>query len=337
MSDAPAATVYSPSYTLAPACQRMLEVTGLSEAEAIEAFDKRDDAMIVPSVPARLYGVKWLDSGDCIFTSGELVRMEWRVDRSVPAEITLHMVLRLRSQLPAGPIGRQWPVDVVWSRIAESFGAPLTFQRTTPPSKRYTGRWDSHAARITGASGEDDPRFIVDGGFERSRDNVKYAWALDVEKYQAWLNTPSGDVGPAAEPTAAEIAAATRTVFARMQPAKLSRQVVVRADIGEATVRLLCSRCSIVEINDPPFFTPTMKCLHVFGAEIFEDQPANQLNGKEYLLPIHFITDIRPGSNIFIAGENAPQRSAVLPNDYKPGNRMSLRMIEMMLSELSNR
>jgi hypothetical protein len=108
----------------------------------------------------------------------------------------------------------------------------------------------------------------------------------------------------------------------------------VRADIGEATVRLVCSRASLVQIDDPPFFHPPMKCLHVFGAELLEgDDLPKQLSGKEYVIPVHFITDLRPGPNVFLTNENAAPRSAVLPNDFKPGNRMSLKMIAMQLGE----
>jgi hypothetical protein len=125
-----------------------------------------------------------------------------------------------------------------------------------------------------------------------------------------------------------------RVVFARMAPAKLKQHIVVRADIGEASVRLVCSRASVVDIDDPPFFHPRMKCLHVFGAELLDgDQPPKQLSGKEYIIPIHFVTDLRPGPNVFLSNENAAPRSAVLPNDFKPGNRMSLKAIERLLAE----
>jgi hypothetical protein len=51
------------------------------------------------------------------------------------------------------------------------------------------------------------------------------------------------------------------------------------------------------------------------------------------VIPVHFITDLRPGPNVFLTNENAAPRSAVLPNDFKPGNRMSLKMIAMQLGE----
>lgn len=313
-------------YVFTEQCQALLEVAALSESEAIEAFERRDDAMVVPSVPAHLYGLRWLDSGEAIFTSGELTRMEWRVDRSVPAEITMRVALRLRSDLPAGPIARNMPIDAVWTRIAESFGVPVTCHKKTGSFLRYTGRWDGKPPRYEAAS---EDTVVVDGGFERSRDSVKYVWALSLNKYRDWRASGAVTASPSKSSTDLP-----RLVFARMAPAKLTQPIVVRADIGEATVRLLCSRASLVDIDDPPFFHPRMKCLHVFGAELLEgDDLPKQLSGKEYVIPIHFVTDLRPGPNVFLTNENAAPRSAVLPNDYKPGNRMSLKMIEMQLGE----
>jgi hypothetical protein len=336
-------------YVFTSELSALLPVAGLTEAEAIEAFERRDDAMVVPSVPAAMYAIRWLETGEAVFTSAEFTRMEWRVDRSVPAEVTLRMALRLRPNLPAGEIGRHLPMDVVWSRIAESFGIPLTCHKKTDSFLRYTGRWDGKPPRYEATEGD---TIIVDGGFERSGDSVKYAWAFSTNKYRDWLNAgdasrsgapvPDSDQDNAQNESATPLPSGTgvpdlplpRVVFARMSPAKLNRQIVVRADIGEATVRLLCSRASLVDIDDPPFFHPRMKCLHVFGAEILEgDELPRQLSGKEYIIPIHFVTDVRPGPSVFIANENTAPRSAVLPNDYKPGNRMSLRMIEMQLDE----
>jgi hypothetical protein len=317
-------------YTFTSELTALLPVTGLTEADVIEAFEKRDDAMVVPSVPAAMYAIRWFDTGEAIFTSAEFTRMEWRVDRSVPAEITIRMALRLRPNLPAGEIGRHLPMDIVWSRIAESFGIPLTCHKKTDSFLRYTGRWDGKPPRYEAPEGD---TIIVDGGFERSHDSVKYAWAFSTNKYQAWLSD-SSNLTPQTSNLKPDPSGLPRVVFARMSPAKLNRQIVVRADIGEATVRLACSRASLVDIDDPPFFHPRMKCLHVFGAEILEgDELPRQLSGKEYIIPIHFVTDLRPGPAVFIANENTAPRSAVLPNDYKPGNRMSLRMIEMQLSE----
>ncbi len=332
----PVAPEAASPYVFTSECRALLDVSGLSEAEAIEAFERRDDAMVVPSVPARLYGVQWLESGEAIFTSGELTRMEWRVDRSVPAEITIHMALRLRPKLPVGAIRKGMPMDAVWGRIAESFGVPVTCHKKTGSFARYTGRWDGKPPRYESA---DDDTIVVDGGFEKSRDSVKYVWALSTNKYRDWWNDRGSDAagsfgaGLFDSPDAGELDL-PRVVFARMAPAKLSQKIVVRADIGEATVRLVCSRASLVDIDDPPFFHPRMKCLHVFGAELLEgDDLPKQLTGKEYVIPIHFVTDLRPGPQVFLANENAAPRSAVLPNDYKPGNRMSLKMIEMQLAE----
>jgi hypothetical protein len=319
-------------YRLTPECEALLAVASLTQAEAIDAFEHRDDVMVVPSVPAVLYGIKWLPSGEALFTSGELTRMEWRVDRSVPAEITVRVALRLRPELPAGAIDRQMPMDVIWGRIAESFGVPVTCQKKVDPVKRYTGRWDGKPPRYEAAEGE---AIVVDGGFERARDSVKYVWALSTNKYREWLASDSG-TAVASGAAASDLPAGSfpRVVFARMAPAKLKQHIVVRADIGEASVRLVCSRASIVDIDDPPFFHPRMKCLHVFGAELLDgDQLPKQLSGKEYIIPIHFVTDLRPGPNVFLSNENAAPRSAVLPNDFKPGNRMSLKAIERLLAE----
>ncbi|MEX2186254.1 MAG: hypothetical protein WD875_05655 [Pirellulales bacterium] len=335
MSDAaetPSTPDAASPYVFTSECRALLDVAGLTEAEAIEAFERRDDAMVVPSVPAHLYGVRWLESGEAIFTSGELTRMEWRVDRSVPAEITIRVALRLRPNLPAGSIGRGMPIDCVWARIAESFGVNVTCHKKTGSFARYTGRWDGKPPRYETAQGD---TIVVDGGFERSRDSVKYVWALSTNKYRDWLATGGSDAATP-EGGSQDVAGEhpPRVVFARMAPARLARQIVVRADIGEATVRLVCSRASLVDIDDPPFFHPRMKCLHVFGAELLEgDDLPKQLAGKEYVIPIHFVTDLRPGPNVFLTNENAAPRSAVLPNDYKPGNRMSLKMIEMQLGE----
>lgn len=317
-----------PRHTFTPECAALLPIASLSEADAMEAFERRNDAMIVPSVPMHLYALRWLESGDAIYTSVEITRMEWRVDRSVPADLTIRMALRLRPSLPAGPISPAMPIDVVWTRIADSFGLPVACHKKTGAFLRYTGRWDGKPPHVEGGDGD---HVVLDGGFERSGDSVKYVWALSTNKYQAWLAE-----GASSAPAAADEGQAwPRIVFARMQPPKLRRQVAVRADIGDATVRLVCSRCAIVDINDPPHFDPTMKCLHVFGAEILDDDIPRQLQGKEYVIPLHFVTDIRPGPNTFLAGEHAPQRSAVLPNNYRPGNRMSLKMVERQLAELA--
>jgi hypothetical protein len=162
-------------------------------------------------------------------------------------------------------------------------------------------------------------------------------WAFSIKKYQRWLPAPFG--GIAAEPADDEVdvAAAPRLVFARMKPDRLRRPIIVRADIGEAAVRLLCTRASLVDVDDPPFFHPPLKCLFVFGMEVLDpDRIPHQGQGKEYVIPLHFVTDIRNGpAGAALVGDHAPQRSAILPNDFRPGNRMSLRSIQSLLADVT--
>jgi hypothetical protein len=220
-------------------------------------------------------------------------------------------------------------MDRIWVRMVESFGTPVTCHKDFPAYRRYTGRWDGEPPRTT-PTGIDGDEVIVDGALEQSKTNAKYVWALSRKTYENWWNgSPGGEKGaPAGE--------AGRIVFARMSPAKLKRPVAVRADIGEAAVRMVCTRCSLVLIDDPPFFAPPMTCLHVFGAEVVDaEKLPGQLTGKEYIIPLDFITDIRSGPPAFIAGDTMPQRSAVLPSDFRPGNKMSRKAIESLLAEFT--
>jgi hypothetical protein len=198
---------------------------------------------------------------------------------------------------------------------------------------------------------------------ESRQAGVKYVWVLSVETYLNWWRGAAGEraetpAGSAAGTGAAGDAAAgdaaggdatggeaagrgaagdvPRLVFARMQPARLARPIVIRADIGEAAVRLVCSRCSPVMIDDPPHFSPPVPCLHVFGAELLQTgQPPKQLSGKEYIVPVHFVTDILAGPSVFLTGEEAAQRAAILPTGFIPSNKMSVRAVESVLAEFA--
>jgi hypothetical protein len=325
---------YTPAYTFTPQCESLLAAIDLPRETVIEAHQRRSDSMLVPTVPAHLYEIQWHADGRAVFTSSEISRMEWHVDRARPAEVTFHMGLWLQPQLPAGPIAPGMEMDHVWTRIVDSFGTPLTCHDDFSKHLRYTGRWDKKPPRVAGEEAD----AIIDGGFDQERGDAKYVWALSRQKYESWLQSSSEPPGSSrrSDNTTIDTAHWPRLVFARMRPTALRQSVVVRADIGEAAVRLVCSRCSIVEIDDPPFYHPTMKCLLVFGAELLDpERLPSQLAGKEYVIPIHFITDLRPGPNVFLTGDAAPQRSAILPNEFRPGNKMSLKAIESFLQELT--
>jgi hypothetical protein len=323
-------------YAFSPDCRALIERLDLTGDEVIDAYRRRDDVLVVPSMPPHFYTIRWQDDGRALFVSSQFSRLEWQVDRLVPTELTFHTVLRLRRSLPAGPISRRMEMDRIWSRVADSFGAPVTCHDDFPACLRYTGRWDGKPPRVA-SSGLPDDRCHVDGVLEQSKENAKYVWALSWKKYEAWLPEPFG--GIAADPDEAEVDvdAVPRLLFARMEPTRLVRPVVVRADIGELVTRLLCTRCSLRWIHDPPHFDPPLPCLHVFGAELLDPDSSvpPHLQGKEYIVPAWFVTDIRTGPAVIIAGEGNAQRSAVLPNGYKAGNRMSLRSIESLLAEMT--
>jgi len=324
---------YQPAYTFTPQCQALLDAIELPHEVAIEAHQRRHDSMLVPTVPAHLYEIQWRQDGRAVMVSSEISRMEWQVDRARPAEVTFHMALWLRPRLPAGPIAPGMEMDHVWTRVVESFGAPVTCHDDFPKHLRYTGRWDGKPPRVADGAGE---AYIVDGGLDSSRGDAKYVWALSRAKYESWLSSEPPGSPRRSDEAAVDTSTWPRLVFARMRPAALRKPVVVRADIGEAAVRLVCSRCSIVDVNDPPFYHPTMKCLLVFGAELLDpERVPPQLAGKEYVIPIHFVTDLRPGPNVFLTGDASPQRSAILPNEFRPGNKMSLRAIESFLRDVT--
>ncbi len=324
------------NYVFSPECQALLGQIGLSEDQVIDANENRDDVMIVPSVPAHMYSFRWLDDGKLLMVSCQISKVEWQVDRARPTEITVKLALLLRPGLPSGTLHREMHADQIWSRIADSFGTPVTCHEDFPRFLRYTGRADGDAPRFD-ETGIDGDRYIVDGVLETSGENAKYVWVLSVKKYLDWLPEPFGGIAAPAS-SAVEGGDVPRLLFARMRPARLTGSVIVRADIGEAAVRLLSTHCSLCDIDDPPYFHPTMKCLHVFAMEILDPENLpSQAPGKEYVVPVHFVTDIRPGPEIQLTGESSPQRSAVLTNDYRAGNRMGLRSIESMLEGLTAR
>ncbi|MEX0585108.1 MAG: hypothetical protein WD176_00595, partial [Pirellulales bacterium] len=295
----------APNYAFTPECRALIAALDIAESQVIEAYERRSDGMIVPSIPGQVYIIRWHEDGRALFVSARFGRMEWHIDRARPAEIVFTMALWLRRQLPAGSISPQMEMDRIWVRVAESFGTPVTCHKDFPAHRRYTGRWDGQAPRCD-STGEDGDEILVDGALEQSGTNAKYVWALSRKIYEKWLAESAGPTEQA-EPTRDP----ARIVFARMSPAKLKRPIAVRADIGEAAVRLVCTRCSLTLIDDPPFFHPPLACLHVFGAEVIDaEKPPGQLTGKEYIIPLDFITDIRSGPPVFIAGESMPQRSA---------------------------
>ena len=263
--------------------------------------------------------------------------MEWQVDRAKPTEVTFVLALRLRPGLPAGTISPRMHADQIWSLVANSFGTPVTCHEDFPRHLRYTGRADGDAPRWdeTGIEGD---RYIVDGVVEKSGENAKYVWVLSVKKYLDWLPEPFGGIAAAPAISTGDANSTPRLLFAKMRPAKLTSSIIVRADIGETSVRLLSTHCSLCDIDDPPYFHPAMKCLHVFAMEILDPENLpSQAPGKEYVVPVHFVTDIRPGPAITLSGEQSPQRSAVLTNDYRAGNRMGLRSIESFLEGVTTK
>ena len=323
-------------YVFTPSCRELIQKLDLAEETVLEAYHKRDDTMLVPAAPPHMYSIRWTGEGEGLFVSSSCSKMEWQVDRARPSEISINLALPLRRVLPAGSICPRMKMDQIWTLVAESFGVPVCFQEDLGYHRRYTGRWHGEDPRWE-ETGIDGDEYFIDGVLEQKKDNVKYAWVLSLATYlKWWKEKPFG--GTAAEPSDEEIDvdAVPRLLFAKMRPAKLTRPIIIRADIGEAAVRLLSTHCTMRELDDPPHFHPKMKCLHVFGAEILDPENIpKQLAGKEYVVPTDFVTDIRTGPEIHLTGGEAPQRSGVLPTGYKPGNKMGLRSITSLLADLT--
>jgi hypothetical protein len=327
---------YEPQYVFTPACRALLEQIDLPESDVLDAYRSPGDMMLVTSQPAHMYAIRWLGQDRIVFLSASFSKVQWHVDRARPSEITIHLALLLRPLLPAGPISPRMQIDQIWTRIAESFGMKVCCHKQLGSHRRYTGRWDGAHPRWD-PSGIEDDSYILDGVLEESGENVRYVWVLSTATYLNWLREePFGGIaaGPADEDI--DVEAVPRLLFSKMQPAKLSRPIIIRADIGETDVRLICTHSTMCTLDDPPHFHPAMQCLHVFGAEILDpEEIPRQLAGKEYVMPAHFVTDIRTGPDVLLTGGEAPQRSGVLPTGYRPGNKMGMRSMLSLLGDLT--
>ena len=116
-------------------CREILSRLELPEERVVSVFNNRTRGMLVPGDPARIYGVSWFDQGQIIFASGTVTASRQEQKRFYIDEVSAHLGLELRQNLPAGRISPELKME----RITVAHCREFWDTRPVPPRSPTNG------------------------------------------------------------------------------------------------------------------------------------------------------------------------------------------------------
>jgi len=171
-----------------PGCQDFLEKIGLSPDEVAATINAAEqDQRLARNT--RFIAWRWFSADRILLVDGHAPQNEGSTAdcRDNVEEVTAHVVLRLRQQLPAGRIERDMDLERVLATVAESFGLPLTCDPEEPLSTLYSGSGSKETMVVH--TGCIPPGYWILGSFDPGQAYCELVWAFNPERYLAWLRS----------------------------------------------------------------------------------------------------------------------------------------------------
>jgi hypothetical protein len=179
--------------TFTDECREILTQLELPGERVASVFNNRTRGMLVPGNPARIYGVSWFDGGQIVFVSGVVMVSRQELERLYIDEVSAHLGLELRQNLPVGKISPEMRMEELLLLIAENFGTPVQCHPDIRPMALYSGKWDGRKVSVTRAYPNDT--VLVSGSFDPIQNACNYVWAFSLERYLDWFRRGSGTEG----------------------------------------------------------------------------------------------------------------------------------------------
>jgi hypothetical protein len=169
--------------TLNSETERITQYIEILPSRIAELFNEAHRGIVISGSPKRIGAVHWFPD-QILFGLGRAIDEEVEDDCIVFEELEATLILELRDELPAGRIDPSMDFDEILSKVAESFGLPVTTCAAGKPAKLHFENSFDGEFRIQGTGG-DDVFFQGDGVLDEGR--CWYVWAFSLAKYKNWF------------------------------------------------------------------------------------------------------------------------------------------------------
>lgn len=170
---------------IGPEANQLLEGTDISQDEVYDTINDRHRGLLIAGNPLRIGAVHWFDRKIAFLIAS--VSKSCTIKNILKFEqVTANLVLRLKSELPAGTISRDMDFVAILMVVAESFGVPvITTKGGQPKLLHIEGDWDG----VLSFKAEKGETVLLQGTFNPNENKCHYVWAFSLEKYKNWLRS----------------------------------------------------------------------------------------------------------------------------------------------------
>jgi hypothetical protein len=128
---------------ISPQCQEIMDLLEINRDMVVTTINDRHRGLVDPGL-TRIAAVHWFSEtqivfADTVVTSRDIDKASNQVHFR---EVTAHVVLDLRPELPAGRIEPGMRMEEILEVLAASFGQPVTCHAQDERATLYSGRWD---------------------------------------------------------------------------------------------------------------------------------------------------------------------------------------------------
>jgi len=164
---------------------QLLEGTDISKDDIYDTINDRHRGLLIAGNPLRIGAAHWFD-GKIVFVIASVTKSRTIGNTLKFDEVTANLILRLRTELPAGILTREMDFVGILSIVAESFGVPVvTTQDGQPRLLHIEGDWDGALSFKV----EKKEAILLQGTFNPNEKKCHYVWAFSLEKYKNWLRS----------------------------------------------------------------------------------------------------------------------------------------------------
>lgn len=168
---------------IGPEANQLLEGTDISKDEIYDTINDRHRGLLIAGNPLRIGAIHWFDR-KIVFLIASVSKSRTIKNILKFEQVTANLILRLKSELPAGIISRDMDFVAILTIVAESFGVPvITTKGGQPKLLHIAGDWDGTLSFKAG-KGE---TVLLQGTFNPNENKCYYVWAFSLEKYKNWL------------------------------------------------------------------------------------------------------------------------------------------------------
>jgi len=166
-------------------CQEIMDLLEINRDMVVTTVNDRHRGLVDPGL-TRIAAVHWFSDAQIVFADTVVTKrdIDKASNRVYFREVTAHIVLDLRPELPAGSINRAMRMEEILEIIAASFGQPVTCHPQKEPVTLYSGPWDGKTINVKVNRGV---TIAVCGSFSPDNDSANLVWAFNLERYRDWF------------------------------------------------------------------------------------------------------------------------------------------------------